>query len=291
MLVTRTPDALRAAAHAVIDAALAQYAPSQVFALFSGGHDSLSVTHVTAQHPAFSGVIHVNTGIGIPETNQFVRDTCAAQGWPLHELHPTWAYAQLVVRYGFPGAASHGFMYRYLKERPLMAFVQKQKRRLVSKSGKATRPDPKDRIMLVGGMRSQESVRRMGHVEPVHQDGAVVWVSPIHDWSAHEVGAYVDAAGLPRNPVKDTLHISGECLCGSFADENEERDLQFWYPATHAELLKYRELVHLASTLRGNPIPAVRCRWGWDGSRSLDQQELFPMCHYCTAGRATERAA
>ena len=37
----------------VIDQAVAEHKPSHVFALFSGGHDSLTSTHIAAQHPSF----------------------------------------------------------------------------------------------------------------------------------------------------------------------------------------------------------------------------------------------
>lgn len=50
------------------------YEPSAVYGLFSGGHDSLCSTHIASTMPNFKGVVHANTGIGIEETREFVRD-------------------------------------------------------------------------------------------------------------------------------------------------------------------------------------------------------------------------
>lgn len=264
------------AAHQIITNAIATEKPlKKVFALFSGGHDSLVATHVLSQHEAFSGVLHIDTGIGIPATQQFVVDTCEKHNWPLTIVRGSFTYEQLVVRYGFPGAAAHRYMYRYLKERPLGRFVASQKEK------------QRDRIGLSGGMRSQESIIRMGTVEPMHRNGATVWISAIHDWSAADISAYIKYAGLTRNRVKDNMHISGECLCGAFADELEMRELEAWYPEVAARLHKIEKLVEVAATLPCSEIVQKRCRWGWDGVMPAEQVELFDLCHYCHAERQT----
>ena len=138
---------------ALLDAAIAQHPPVvAVYALFSGGHDSLASTAITAKHPAFTGVVHANTGIGIEATRQFVRDTCAAQGWPLTEEYPDrFTYDEMVLDKGFPGGPkSHNRMYYYLKQRSIDRVVARAK------------TSYKDRVMLVTGIRLNESIRRMG---------------------------------------------------------------------------------------------------------------------------------
>lgn len=59
---------------AVLDEAIETHDPSHVFALFSGGHDSLTATALTAKHPRFTAAVHINTGIGIEETRDFGSD-------------------------------------------------------------------------------------------------------------------------------------------------------------------------------------------------------------------------
>lgn len=261
-------------AQAVLNQAIEEHKPIKMFALFSGGHDSLTATHVTAQHPAFSGVIHIDTGTGLNETQEFVVETCRREGWPLEILKGPFSYEQLIVRYGFPGPASHGYMYRYLKERPLMRFVGTQKTKT------------QDRIALSGGMRSQESQRRMGHVEPIHRVGAVVWVSPLHDWTGTEINRYVSANGLKRNKVKDNLHLSGECFCGSFASELELREVGFYYPYMEKRIMAWQRLVRAAKEVPGSEIKEQHCTWGWHDGMPQEQMELFPMCFYCHEQKA-----
>ena len=90
----------------LIDRIVEEHAPVAVFALFSGGHDSLVNTHLTAQHPRFAGVVHLNTGIGIEETREFVRETCQEWGWPLIERWPPRVtYEQMCLERGMPGGA------------------------------------------------------------------------------------------------------------------------------------------------------------------------------------------
>ena len=59
----------------VLDQAIAACKPKAVFGLFSGGHDSLTATYVASQHSAFTAAVHINTGIGIEATREFVRKT------------------------------------------------------------------------------------------------------------------------------------------------------------------------------------------------------------------------
>lgn len=287
---TRDPEVLLASARATLDRAVAvdrtdtgrTFRNIGIYALFSGGHDSLVTTYCASTHPAFLGVIHVDTGTGIPETQDFVRGTCARQGWPLHVVkNEVMTYEMLVVRYGFPGPSQHQNMYRYLKERPLEHFLAHSP----AKEGKT------DKFTLAAGVRSQESAKRMGYVEPVRYLRNVVWASAIHDWSATEVTRFVDAVGLQRNPVKDMLHISGECLCGCYADPMEREEIAMWYPHVDAALAAREAVVRAAAEHRpGNiSIKPEHCSWGWGAamkkSETPDDQMPLPLCFYCHAGR------
>ena len=207
----------------VIDQALAEHEPVvALYALFSGGHDSLTSTAIAAQHPRFTAVVHINTGIGIEETREFVRETCQAQGWPLIEAMPEHRYEDLVLkRGGFPsGPKSHNSMYWYLKQKSLDRVVQ---------AAKTTRGD---RVGLVTGIRVSESIRRLnaGISVPIRRKGAQLWINPILDWTALDCGRFMSEHGLPRNPVVDLLHRSGECLCGALAREEEIHEIDAWYP-------------------------------------------------------------
>jgi 3'-phosphoadenosine 5'-phosphosulfate sulfotransferase (PAPS reductase)/FAD synthetase len=70
-----------AEAVAFLDHARLEHRSSQTWSLFSGGDDSLATAVVTSHALGFRGCLHIDTGIGIPETQQFVIDTCRQQGW------------------------------------------------------------------------------------------------------------------------------------------------------------------------------------------------------------------
>jgi len=228
----------------VLERAIREHDPSHVFALFSGGHDSLCATHIASKHPRFSGVIHVNTGIGVEATRTYVRETCARFGWPLKEYHVEGqSYRDLALTYGFPGPPQHNVMYRKLKQRSLERVVREHK------------THRHDRLIFVNGARRGESQRRMRTTagKEVYREKCIVWVSVIHGWAATDRLPYMALHGLPRNPVVDRLHMSGECLCGCFSKPGELQMLEAWYPETAATIRD------LEREVRARGLP---CLWG-----------------------------
>lgn len=214
---------------------------------FSGGNDSLAVTHWMMANIPGCEVFHCNTGIGVEATRQFVRDTCKEQGWPLHEIRAKedcgQDYDELVARFGFPGPAGHTMMYSRLKERAIRKLV----RDIQTKRGQ--------RVLLATGMRHDESVRRMRYGgREVNRTGSQVWCNPIYWWSQAERDAYIDSIGLKRNPTSQLLGMSGECLCGAFAYKGELDMVRLVCPATAARIES------LAITARD-----AGHNWPWDG--------------------------
>jgi 3'-phosphoadenosine 5'-phosphosulfate sulfotransferase (PAPS reductase)/FAD synthetase len=114
----------------IISAGVDYYGLDSVFSLFSGGTDSLAATYIASRHPLFKGVIHLDTGIGIPDVQQYVINLCNSHGWELKiykameyrkkngDLAPQ-NYEDFVRKYGFPGPVNHRVMYTRLKEYPL----------------------------------------------------------------------------------------------------------------------------------------------------------------------------
>ncbi len=249
----------------LIDKAIDEHKPSALFALFSGGHDSLVNTHLTAQHPAFTAVVHLNTGIGIDETREFVRETCRTQGWPLIEkTPPRVTYEDICLASGMPGGPmGHAITYHRLKSESLEVLIRENK---VGRRG---------RVLLSSGVRQEESVRRMGfHKQPINRDGVRVWVNPILYWTAREVNAYIAENGLGRNPVVDNLHRSGECLCGALARPEELNEISFWYPEVGARI----KALEQQCFAKGLP-------WNWGSKQTpvphKDQGSFLEMCSSC----------
>ena len=250
----------------LIEQAIQEHPPVRaVYGLFSGGHDSLTSTSIAAQHEDFTAAVHINTGIGIEDTREFVRETCKEQGWPLIELHSESKYEDLVLnRGGFPqGPKSHSSMYYYLKQRPLDGLIRD------------TKKHRGDRVVLVTGIRVAESVRRMNAAisVPIRRDGASVWVNPILEWSARDCNIYMEVMRLRRSPVVDLLHRSGECLCGALAREEEIHEIDLWFP-TEAKRIHDLEATARACGLK-NTRWASRKKWGDNVPLTL------PMCATC----------
>ena len=240
----------------ILNDAVEAHDPVAVFGLFSGGFDSLAATNIAAEHPRFTAAVHINTGIGIEETRSYVRSTAALMGWPLIEKSPPpgSTYQELVLRYGFPGPSMHSLMYRHLKERAVRELVREHKRERL------------DRVLLVTGVRSSESVRRMGNVQEVKREDARVWVAPILRFSKLDVRLYAVDHGLPQNAVANNLHMSGECLCGCFARPGELERIADWYPGT-AERIRTLESEVRASGQSHNV-------WGWGGMKHAPQDPI-----------------
>lgn len=242
-------------AREIIEAAVAEHTPSHVFAMFSGGYDSLVIAHIASQIEGFTACVHINTGIGIPTTRSYVRDTCEQYGWNLFEYNakanrkqngePEQTYEELVLERGFPGPAQHQKMYDRLKGRSVARLIREHK---TERNG---------RIMLVTGIRQQESLKRMGYTKPTSRIGAQVWVNPIFYWSKADRQEYITEHNLPVNPVVEALCMSGECLCGAFAKKGELQSIK----AICLETGEYLENLQRQVTGAG-------FNWGWEGKPS-----------------------
>lgn len=227
----------------ILDRALAQYDPAHTFLCLSGGNDSCSTTHFAASHLKRPfRVLHINTGIGIPETREHVVSVCDRFRWELVEVRAKedcgQDYESMVLEHGFPGPPQHSIMFRRLKERCLEKLAR----------------DYSGRLMLVSGARMQESGRRMRlKSTEIHAKGRRVWCSPFYYLSNEELSEYRSEHSIPESPVRQKLCMSGECLCGAFARPNELKEIEFFFPATAKRLLDLQARVRAA----GFP-------WGWD---------------------------
>lgn len=287
----RTVDQLFADAHAVMRQAEIRGA-TEVRRLFSGGHDSLCAAVVASEYKSFyrgnsSKVVHhIKTGIGAAYTLEFVERVCRIMDWELKVWQSPSTYEQIVMKYGFPGPGAHRWPYSLLKDRCVSYMTR----------GKAKK-------MLVTGSRSQESVRRMGHVEPVHvgdwsvkkcrqcraskRRGGVcphgacrkvlvklgrVWTAPCHDWSKAEQQHFMDELGLPINKLKVAMGMSGECFCGAFAAPGELDRIRQFAPDVAAEIDRLTEI----AKAHGKP-----CVWGHRPAGEVATIETGPLCSSC----------
>lgn len=249
-------------ARRIISIAVKMYRPRAVWALCSGGNDSLVSTHLAMQSGVVTGVASINTTIGIQQTRDHLAYVADEFNWPLRWLRPEFSYRQFCAKFGMPGPGRHDYVYRYLKERCVEQLVRESKRR------------PKDRVMFITGVRLSESDRRMGHVEAIVRRNSQLWVAPILNWGNEHKTAYQVFNGIPRNPVTPILGISGECLCGAFAKPGEREKIAAHFPEAEAEIVACEQ------EAAANTRP---CRWG---RRPKDRM----LCQQCDRKNGEELA-
>lgn len=256
--------ALMAEAHGLVDLGIRKFITDDrrevaaTVILFSGGNDSTVLAHLMrgrATHAA-----HANTGIGVEETRRFVRETCAAWGLPLLERGAATygdSYRALVLDQGFPGPGHHFKMFQRLKERAIRRVVAE----LVG--------DPrKRRVVLLAGRRRTESERRAS-VPEFERDRSKVWISPLVNWTKPDLATYGRMMGdVPQNSVSALIHMSGECLCGSFSHVGERAEIEAWFPEAFAEVAELERLI-----ANDDRIQAHRRVWGW-GSDPMNARFL-----------------
>lgn len=259
-------------AHALLDRAIdeefSRHKLGGIVTLFSGGNDSTVLAHLFRHRATHAG--HANTTVGIEQTRQFVRDTCAAWDLPLLEIKPPRTedhYRELVLAHGFPGPAQHFKMYQRLKERSL----DEIRRELIGNRWRT------ERIIFLAGRRRSES-RRRAEIPELERKRSIVWCSPLAEWTAADLMDYRRHFRPPRNEAADLLHMSGECLCGSFATPSERAEILDWFPTAFDEIAELERLI-----ADRDDIPAERRRWGWGAGRDRRASASGPLCSSCVA--------
>jgi 3'-phosphoadenosine 5'-phosphosulfate sulfotransferase (PAPS reductase)/FAD synthetase len=250
--------------------------------LFSSGHDSLTAVFLASLHPKFDGTVyHIDTGIGARASRDFAHETAHEYGWTLAVLKSKDTYEQFIRDRGFPGPGRHMFAYNRLKERCVQEILRMH--------GKA-------KVALITGCRSQESVRRMGNVEPLKIGDTVYgsgqplfnippkvinkrryWTAPCHAFSESDQVSVMDGNDLPRNPIKmSPLGMSGECFCGAFARVDELTMIRRYAPDVATEIDR---LSVIAKQCGKHDV------WGTrpDKAKGTVTAQTGPLCNSCDA--------
>ncbi len=246
--------------------------PVAVFVGFSGGDDSLATAHWCMTNIPGCRVLHINTGIGIEATRLHVRKVCADFNWPLLEVRAKEDcgedYDAFVLKWGFPGPGWHQVLYTRLKERAIRNVVKAHKRFR-----------SRERVLFLTGIRHDESDRRMGYGgrEVNFPASGQIWANPLYWRDQAWFMDYIREHNLPRNPVSVSLGMSGECLCGAFANRGELALIRTVCAAT-ADRIERLEL----------DVRAPGHAWGWEDRppRAPKPPRLKPvdmaMCRGCS---------
>jgi 3'-phosphoadenosine 5'-phosphosulfate sulfotransferase (PAPS reductase)/FAD synthetase len=163
-------------------------------------------------------------------------------------------------------------MYRSLKERQIGKLAT-----LVGGRGNS------GELHLWTGVRSDESQRRMQHVEPESDGPRWTWHAPVHDWTKQDCEDYLARFDLPQNPLWDTLGRSGDCFCGCFGSPEEKLDLRAAECDYHAEWLE-----DLESSVEIDGTEKEREMWAWGArgetiARAQNDDRQMTLCSTCGA--------
>jgi 3'-phosphoadenosine 5'-phosphosulfate sulfotransferase (PAPS reductase)/FAD synthetase len=262
---------------------LATREPDHVFAAVSGGDDSTVALHVANESPHIDldGIVHLNTGIGVEKTTEYVENIADQLGLPCYVLGDEntrrldESYQYLCKKFGFPGAnpIAHSQVQNNLKSKPFQRFVR-------SFDGG---------VALISGVRKLESERRYQVLSDLSENGIkqikeILWASPIVEFSDTGLDEYKKNHRIRENPVTAILNSSGECLC-AYEDRRRITTLKELFPRTAEKIIRLEWQV-LEQVCRGE-VPREYVLWS-HGSVSqktydakMDSEQASIYCADC----------
>lgn len=258
----------------IIDEAI-QAGRRDFYVAYSGGKDSgIALDIFAKEYPEyFRGVVFAETGIGTDATTEFIKKYCKDRNYPLFIVKPedvirkrnthrgkkgeSYSYEALVLNYGFPKQPFHTVTMRHLKFFPLRKFIY-------DKTNAGEKP------CIVGGIRKNESARRkMKWNKYFYNEGKMFFVSPIFFKSNEWVYEYFIKHDIKRSPVYETLHISGDCLCGCFAQKEELDLLKTFHPEVYDKIHELEKKIHE----KGTDEAKENSTWGVHGQSTHSAQD------------------
>ncbi len=197
-----------------VRSAIKDVGPVWVSAGLSGGHDSVTATYVASLAAGFCSAFHIDTGVGLKATEDYVAAICQNQRWTLEVFKAMentqgngkpdpMDYFALIEKHGFPGPGQHRTMYIKLKERAIRRWVRAHKKK-----------HSRQVLLLVSGARRQESARRSSVNASDVTDGRwddslpVYWCNPLWDFSKLDCTRIMEHAKLPRSPDTEAAMIA-----------------------------------------------------------------------------------
>lgn len=208
-------DEMIAAGRRIVAEVVAAVKPVQIVAAYSSGDDSIVSTHFTMSNYPDAFVFNADTLFGLQPSRCHLRDVCQQRKWQLdirdahaegppkkmrtpHGMRPfdpaillagKWtdgatAYEEFCLNHGFPGRGrpQHRRMYQRLKERPI--------RRMLKSFG-ATGSEKTPKVLIVSGIRADESNNRAGYQRAWARGYfGDVWVNPFYFHTAADFEVY-----------------------------------------------------------------------------------------------------
>lgn len=225
---------------------LRDYGFDKWYVLYSGGKDSVVVAdYVSRNFPReFQGVVHADTTVYMQVCRDFVVSYCKERKWPLYittipegkrnKKKPV-NYEEAVLYRGFPVPHDHGWTMGTLKHAGWRDFA-------------VARLDSGEKFAYISGVRRKESMQRRRvkkYIKNVfNHDGRIAYANPFRDWTGERMYQYFIEHGLKKSPAYDLgLDLSGECMCGAFAEPYERYVIKKNDPALYARIVALEEAI------------------------------------------------
>lgn len=246
----------------ILNESIAKWEPVHVVCLFSGGYDSMCMTHLAHTldtHGVPMSVWAVDTNLAADGWHDYLRgvaDELSFRDFNIYDNKKGYAqYVEWVREHGCPrNITGHTRAFARLKERGIDAIHMMYKDRR------------SDKTLFLSGMRKYESAKREKEMQSeVQRRGTSnkVFANPLFWWTDEDIARYRIEHDLPDNPFYDTVKGSGDCQCnwGNFISLGT---LQL-----HSPILAAGNVADI------NRISLDNHGYGWDGQ--LDIESLFDM--------------
>jgi 3'-phosphoadenosine 5'-phosphosulfate sulfotransferase (PAPS reductase)/FAD synthetase len=224
-----------------------------VHCFFSGGRDSAVACAVAKKVADVRGwdfrLVHVDTTIGLEETEKYVREYARWLGAELVVLRPDLTFEEFVARYPYwphvypPWAR---WCYHKLKRIPTERYIKRFYRQ-------------GDIIVL--GIRGPESLFRISNYTATfavkyYSDAKVnakIWL-PLLRVDDDMVDKLIKELKIPESPVWRKIGSSGECFCLAGSSEKAVIRAVHAYPELAVRLMRIDDIIH-ANRRKGESYP------------------------------------
>jgi hypothetical protein len=212
-----------------------------IHCFFSGGRDSAVACYIAHQVARWRGwtykLIHIDTTIGLQETEEYVKQYAEWLGAELVVLRPDLTFEEYVAKYPYwphvypPWAR---WCYHKLKRIPLERYLKQQYR---------------DGDLLVLGVRRSESRFREREyaavfAEKYYSDAKVrakIWLPLLY--VGDEIDRLIRRFGIPESLVWK-IGMSGECFCLAGSSETSVIRAVKAYPELAERLIRIDDIIH-----------------------------------------------
>ncbi len=266
-------DELETQANLIIQNAINVWRPVAIISLYSGGYDSLVMTHLIHKlRPEKIQVWSIDTQMAADGWREYVTGVAAAQGWDFNIYDNRKGFEEWLGWVETNGAPytkkTHHHTYNRLKGRGIAALLKSNKTGWHSK------------VLFLSGIRQAESRERQNLTNPIQRAGEsnAIFANPLFYWSDEDVTNYRILHGLPRNPFYETVGGSGDCQCnwGNFI--------------TRAKLRQHAPELEAGNVAIVDKISRDCHGHGWDetpGARLFDTSDIddgvFTMPFLCSS--------